>query len=72
MNIYVCVPITLYLQKQMGYPWWSNGLDCAPKVGSPGLIPDRGIRSHTQLKIVHATAKTQHSLITQNIKNNNK
>ena len=32
------------------------------QAGGPDLIPDQGIRFHMpQLKILHATAKTQHS-----------
>ena len=45
--------------------WWL-GL-CAPNAGSLGSIPGEGIRPHMpQLKILHATMKTQHRQINKN------
>ena len=44
---------------------------CAPNTGVSGLIPDQGTRSHMlQLKLLHATTKTQDSQI--NIKKRKK
>ena len=39
---------------------------CAPNAGGLHLIPGRGTISHMQLKILHATAKTQSSQINTN------
>ena len=37
---------------------------CAPNAGDLGLIPGQGTRSHMlQLKILHATTKTQGSQV---------
>ena len=42
---------------------------CVPRSGSPGLIPGQGTRSHmSQLKILHATIKTQWSQINKYFK----
>lgn len=54
--------------EERGLLWWSSGLNSDSGAGGRGFIPDRVTRPHllqlrvrtTQLKITHATTKTQH------------